>query len=161
MPRTIWNAANHDHLLGTMTDRDLAKRLGCSRAAVTERRRKLRIPSFRPHRQPWRRSDEELLGTMSDWRLAKRLNRSVASVAARRRAKGIPIFNPQKHRWTAADDKLLGERPDAHVAALLRITRLAVKKRRRRLGISPPGGEGIRSTATLATRRGCPAGHGF
>jgi hypothetical protein len=140
MPRETLTAVAEDRLLGTMPDRLLAERLGCSRQAIVERRRKLRIPPFHPHRRPWSRAEEELLGTMPDKRLARRLNRSAEGVAARRAAKGIPIFNPKKHRWQPADDKLLGGRPDAQIALLLGISRLAVHHRRRRLGIAPAGG---------------------
>jgi hypothetical protein len=129
-----------------MTDRDLAQRLGRSRAAVTERRRRLGIPSFQPHRQPWTRAEEELLGTMPDRRLARRLKRSTESVAARRNSKNIPIFDPKKHVWTPDDDKLLGLRPDAQIAMLLRISESAVHHRRSRLGIPPPGAQGLART---------------
>jgi hypothetical protein len=69
MPDATLRTADEDRLLGTMTDRNVAQRLGRSRQAVAERRRKLRIPPFQPHRRPWSRLEEELLGTMPDARL--------------------------------------------------------------------------------------------
>jgi len=131
---TSW-AADEERLLGTMTDQDLAQRLGRSRRAITERRRKLHIPLFRSRRRPWTQAEEELLGTMPDRRFAQKFKRSVRSVIVHRAAKGIPLLHRQKYRWTPADDKLLGARPDAQIAMLLGISRVAVSHRRQRLRI--------------------------
>jgi DNA-binding CsgD family transcriptional regulator len=136
-----WTTAE-DKLLGTMTDRDLAQRLGRPQQVIRERRRQLAIATFYPAgRRPWTQAEEELLGTMSDQQLARRLKRTPESVKTRRAAKGIPICDPKKHRWTADDDKLLGLRPDAQVAMLLRISVESVKHRRHQLRISLPGQE--------------------
>jgi hypothetical protein len=105
--------ADEDRLLGTMTDRDAAKRLGRPRGTIYKRRRKLRLAPFRPYARLWHRVEDELLGTMPDGKLARRLKRSALSVAARRRDRHIPIFHSKKHQWTPTDDKLLSECPDA------------------------------------------------
>ena len=98
MPReTLWTA-DEDRLLGTLPDRDLAKRLSRTRAATIERRRKLHIPPFSPHGRRWSRIEGELLGAMSDQQLARKFSRSVKTVTKHRIAKGIPVFNPQCHR---------------------------------------------------------------
>jgi hypothetical protein len=64
--------ADEDRLLGTMTDRDLAQRLGRSRGTIIKRRRKLRLAPFHPHTGLWSQAEEDLLGTMPDRRLACR-----------------------------------------------------------------------------------------
>jgi hypothetical protein len=140
MPREILWTANEDRLLGTMPDRELAKRLGRSRDATIGRRRKLRISPFSPHGRRWSRLEDELLGTMSDRTLARKFERSAKTVSKHRIARGIPVFNPKKHHWTPSDDKLLRERPEAQIALLLGISRMAVKHRRLRLGLPPLSG---------------------
>ena len=65
--------ADEDRLLGTMSDRDAAKRLGRQRGTIYKRRRKLRIAPFCPYGRPWSRMENELLGTMPDRTLARRL----------------------------------------------------------------------------------------
>ena len=132
---TSWTASE-ERLLGTMSDQDLARRLGRSCRAIQLRRHQLRIPVFDSRRRPWTQAEEALVGRMSDRRFARKFKRSVRSVIVRRCEKGIPLLKRHKHRWTTADDQLLGERPDAEVALLLGITKLAVSRRRQRLGIS-------------------------
>ena len=61
MPREIMWTADEDRLLGTMPDRDLARRLGRSRDATIERRRKLRILPFNPHGRRWSRIEFAVL----------------------------------------------------------------------------------------------------
>jgi hypothetical protein len=143
MPREILWTTDEDRLLGTLPDRELAKRLGRSRDATIARRRKLRIPPFSPHGHRWSPLEDELLGTMPDQRLARKFGRSVKTVIKHRIARGIPVFNPKQHRWTPADDKLLRERPEAQIAMLLGISRMAVKHRRIRLGLPPLSGRRV------------------
>ena len=133
---TSWTAAE-ERLLGTVSDQDLAQRLGRSLRAISLRRHQLHIPKFQSGRRPWTRAEEELLGTMPDRRFAQRFKRSVRSVIVRRCEKAIPLLRRQKHRWTQADDQLLGLRPDAQVALLLGLSKLAVSRRRQRLGKAP------------------------
>ena len=134
---TSWTA-DEDRLLGTMSDQDLAQRLGRSWRAINLRRRKLRIPLFRSRRRPWTQAEEALLGTISDRRFARRFKRSVRSVIVRRYEKGIPLLSRQKHHWTPADEKLLGARPDAQIALLLGISKVAVRHRHQRLKTPAP-----------------------
>ena len=136
MPHGIAWADDEERLLGTLSDQDLAQRLGRSLRAIILRRHQLHIPKFHSRRRPWTQAEEELLGTMPDRRFARKFKRSVRSVIVRRCEKGIPLLRRLKRRWTPADDKLLGARPDAQVALLLGISRLAVSRRRQRLGIS-------------------------
>ena len=131
--------AELERLLGTMPDETLAQRLGCSHQRISDRRRKLRIPSFGPARRRWSRVEDELLGTMPDKQFARKFNRPVGAVLQRRLTKHIPVFDRQRHLWTPADDKLLSERQDVQIALLLGISPTAVGRRRVRLGISQPG----------------------
>ncbi len=140
MPREILWTSDEDRLLGTLPDRELAKRLSRSRDATIGRRRKLHIPPFSPHGRRWSRLEDELLGTMPDKKLARKFRRSAKTVTKHRIARGIPVFNPKQHYWTPTDDKLLRERPEAQIAQLLGISRMAVKHRRLRLGLPPLSG---------------------
>ncbi len=79
-----------DTLLGTMTDGDLARRLGISLTAVAHRRRRLGIPIRFAHRLPWTPEADALLGTDTDTAIAARLGCSVATVCLRRQKLKIP-----------------------------------------------------------------------
>ncbi len=133
---TAW-AADEERLLGTVSDQDLARRLGRSLRAISLRRRKLRIPKFHSQRRPWTQAEDALLGTMSDRKFARKFKRGVRSVIVRRCGKGIPLLVRQKYRWRPADNRLLGKRSDAQIALLLGLTQLAVSRHRQRLGIPP------------------------
>jgi len=137
---TSWTDAE-ERLLGTMSDPDLARRLGRSVRAIRLRRHQRGIPKFHSQRRPWTEAEEELLGTMPDRRFARKFKRSVRSVIVRRCEKNIGLVRRQMHRWTAADDQLLGARPDAQIALLLGLSQLAVSRHRQRLGIPARRGE--------------------
>jgi hypothetical protein len=131
---TSWEFGE-DRLLGTMSDEDVARRLGRTVRATLLRRQQLQIQKFQSRRRPWTEAEERLLGTMSDRRFARRFQRSVGSVKTRRYEKDIALLCRQKHRWQPADYKLLGVRPDEEVALLLGLTKVAVSRRRQLLGI--------------------------
>lgn len=83
-------------VLGTASDKQVAKRLGRSARAVERKRQLLRIPPNKKHR-PFTRQEDSFLtanvgcGDMSMLFLARALQRSVASVRARmRRLAGRP-----------------------------------------------------------------------
>ena len=76
-------------LLGTMSDVQLAKRLGCSPAVISKKRRKLGIPAFgrAPNKHAWGTTELGLLG-FPDAEVARITGRTVAEVAAKRKELG-------------------------------------------------------------------------
>jgi hypothetical protein len=85
----------HTHLLGTMTDKDLANKLGCETHRVTFQRQKLGIKGFNVKKGRkginW---DEhiELLGTIPDSDIAKQLGCTTTYVCIKRNELGIKSF---------------------------------------------------------------------
>jgi len=81
-------------LLGTDTDRAIAKRLRRNPGTVDEKRRKLGIPPFckPPEIRPFTSDEIALLGTDTDKAVAIVLGRSEKTVAFRRRKLGIRPF---------------------------------------------------------------------
>jgi hypothetical protein len=65
---TFCHRQAEDELLGTMTDRKLAKRLGRTVVAVRVRRVRLRIPIMDSKFRLWRPVDNQLLGKRPDER---------------------------------------------------------------------------------------------
>lgn len=60
-------------LLGTDTDAAIAKQIGRTHSAVTNKRLELDLPPAIPHEREWTPSELKLLGTMSDLALAEQL----------------------------------------------------------------------------------------
>jgi hypothetical protein len=85
MGRIDWTS--WDHLLGQLTDPELARRIGCSQSAVMARRQKLGLPAADP-RPGWTPADDlrltDLWGHHGIDVIAKRLKRTPGAV--RRRA---------------------------------------------------------------------------
>ena len=88
-------------LLGTMSDGDVALRIGQKKASVAWKRGKLGIPPFgksfvnkRPPKafDAWTRREVSVLGTMTDADAARRLNLAHSTVHKKRVALGIPAF---------------------------------------------------------------------
>ena len=104
-----------ESLLGTMPDREAAKRLGRTVVAATLHRRRLGIPNWRGVK-PWAAEELAILGTMPDRLAAQKLGRSRVAVMQKRTQLGIPNLIEGYHRWRPADDIMLGKRPDAEVA---------------------------------------------
>lgn len=97
--RTRIDWSQWDHLLGTMTDQDLADRIGCGNNAVWSRRHKLQIDRFCKSGRSRKRQRRQkvdwdaaapLLGTMPDAELGRRLGVSRERVRQVRKAHGIP-----------------------------------------------------------------------
>jgi hypothetical protein len=91
---TLWQ-----HLLGTMSDAELAKKIGCIGYTVYKKRKTLGILAFEKHvdlvHVDWD-SWQHLLGTMSDVELAKKIGCSHVAVGDKRKKLGIPVFvNPE------------------------------------------------------------------
>ncbi|HEX9046774.1 MAG TPA: hypothetical protein VF988_07090, partial [Verrucomicrobiae bacterium] len=81
-----------DALLGTLTDGEVAARLGLTIPAVAHRRRRLGRAVRFAHRRPWTPEEDALLGTASDTAIAAQLDRAIATVCMRRQKLGIPNF---------------------------------------------------------------------
>ena len=89
--------AEEDALLGTMMDKNVAKRTGRTESAVSERRYVLGVPAFtkrKPRSEPvnWTPAKDRLLGTMADPDLARKLKCSPMAVFYRRRRLKIAAF---------------------------------------------------------------------
>jgi hypothetical protein len=82
-----------------MTDRQLARQLNLSYAAVRTRRHKKGIPVCNPQRKLWRPQDDKILGSRPDDQIARQLERSIASVKNRRKRLGIRASGGQHQRW--------------------------------------------------------------
>jgi DNA-binding CsgD family transcriptional regulator len=81
-----WRAED-DAMLGTVSDQEIASRLGRSATSVKARRTRLGIAS---NRHWWTPGQDVLLGKFPDEELARRLGRSIEAVRARRERLGIP-----------------------------------------------------------------------
>jgi hypothetical protein len=78
-----WTKAE-DVLLGTMSDEDLAKKLGRPKMGVSLRRQQFKIPVFAPQRVRWTPADDALFGRFSNEEIVRRLGRTILSVKGRR-----------------------------------------------------------------------------
>jgi len=83
--KIIWTPAAIA-LLGTASDAAIAKKLGCSMSAVTDRRGKLGIPSHgrATGACKWGQCDLNMLGRYPDEEVAKITGRSLREVIAKR-----------------------------------------------------------------------------
>jgi len=131
----VWTS-KEEKLIGTMPDKEVAKRLRRSVSAVTARRKLKEIPYLNPASRPWDDAEIKLLGNASDAKVAKRIGRTLKSVQAKRREAGL-LVRPRARAWTAREDRLLGTKPDTKLAVQLNRTRMDVYWRRLELGIRP------------------------
>jgi hypothetical protein len=86
-----------DDLLGKMSDKQLAERLGVHASTVFVRRKMLGVRSHRPHRpvtpaRDWTVDEDRLLGTMPDTELAATLACTPVMVFNRRRSLRVVAF---------------------------------------------------------------------
>src|SRR5207247_4368032 len=99
-------------LLGTSSDRAIARRLKRSVASVENKRCQLGIKS--PNTHFWTTEEETIIGQVSDAEAARRLGRTKKAIGHRRRALGMAFFHMEKAReWTASEETLLGTNTDA------------------------------------------------
>lgn len=75
-------------LLGTATDREVARRIKRSYRAVLKKRHLLRVPAFYQQQHRWTRRELAWLGRLPDAEISRRLNIARNTVAAKRRALG-------------------------------------------------------------------------
>lgn len=136
-------------LLGTMTDQQVADRIGGKADAIREKRLYLGIKAYKPQASPvkgkprpnfnWTELAIALLGTKPDKQVAEELGLAITTVALKRRTLGIaglkvrrpPIEMPAKLKLQ------LGKSSDASIAMKLGVSTSAVSRYRRRLGIEP------------------------
>lgn len=88
---------SYAHLLGKMSDPDIAKASGyrITSGYVAECRRKRGIPAFTP-KTKWSPQNTAKLGTMTDTALAKELGVSHQRVAKKRAELGIAKFDSRR-----------------------------------------------------------------
>lgn len=134
-------------LLGTMSDADVATRIGGKKEAVLDKRQALRIKAFRPKNSAvkgkarpnfdWNEENVKLLGTMTDTEVARKLGLAITTVGAKRRSLGIAGVTPSRTALVIppALKRKLGKWSDALIASKLGVASSAVSKARRRLGI--------------------------
>ena len=90
-----------DALLGTVTDREVARRLGVAPVIILNRRKFLGIPRCPAPKGEawtgprWRPSDDALLGSATDEEVAHRLGKSRSTISMRRNKLKIPAFRPR------------------------------------------------------------------
>ena len=135
--RRVW-AKKQIALLGTMSDVDLARRIGVKTWLVTYKRRQLKIPYYTGPKKsavPWAEEEVRLLGRIPDAEVARRIGRAVTAVKARRQMLRIPSADPHFRFWTQDEEKLLGKATDREIGQRLNRTTLAVTGRRRALNI--------------------------
>ena len=83
-------------LLGTLPDKEVARRTGRTVNGVRLKREELGIPN--PAGNRWRPDDITLLGTLPDREVARRLGRPLQSVTQKRCKLGIPTFEDRRRR---------------------------------------------------------------
>lgn len=129
-------------LLGTVTDRELAKRAGLCIRAVSDERRRRKIPPFQSQGNDvrWTRRMIARLGHSPDSVVAAKLGIGRSSVAYKRRVLGIAPFKrgtTPVFRWPGWALRLLGKVSDAALAERLGVSATLVQTRRNALRISP------------------------
>jgi hypothetical protein len=131
----VWTP-DEEKVVGTKPDREVARMLGRSVAAVTARRIGKGIAYVNPTLRPWTEKDLRLLRRLAPDEVSKRTGHSLVSVKSKRRKVGI-IIRPPRRPWTAEDERTLGKKPDTQLARLLGRDRSDVRLRRIALGIEP------------------------
>jgi hypothetical protein len=127
-------------LLGTMSDRELAERLGCSTPAVSQRRRELGIPAFRPQAAPirWTRRRLARLGKVSDESLAREMGVTMIAVNFKRRRLGIPPFREVGKVVLSPELRRLLRQPTSVVRRRTGLEARTIARLRTEHGIQPP-----------------------
>lgn len=130
-------------LLGTMSDSQLAQRMGVSLTTIRKHRVQRGIKAWRATLNTSRWTSEMVaqLGTSTDREVAAQLGLSRPVVENARTMRGIPSFFPRKE-WTAAEIAVLGTAADRVVAQQLGVSRVQVHHARKTRGISAWSPEG-------------------
>jgi len=124
---------DEEALLGSISDRALAWKLGRTIVAVAARRHLKHIRTTKT----WRPEDDRVLGTRPDSQIARLLKRRPDNVRWRRLKLGIPCR--YVHRpWKKTHLDLLGAIPDQEVALQTGHPLESVRAKRQELGRSKP-----------------------
>jgi hypothetical protein len=128
-PRLKLWTPEEEKLLGTDTDKAIARRLGRSALAVRARRASLGLPPI-PINKPWREKELKLVGQMPDAEVARLTPHPLKAVQSKRHALGLRDLGSKKRPWSAVELKLLGTKSDEQVARMTGRTKKAVQARR-------------------------------
>jgi hypothetical protein len=128
-PRREWSE-EEVALIGTGSDKTVAKELGLAVAVVKHKRERLGISLLALR---WKDHEIPLLGTAPDSQLAKTLGKSISVVKRKREQLGIPVFALKP--WTEAEIALLGTASDYELGRKLGRTQSSIQKKREQLGI--------------------------
>lgn len=129
-------------LLGQVTDRELGKRAGLCIRAVSDERRRRRLPPFQQQRGDvrWTKRMLARLGRAPDSVVAAKLGIGRSSVSYKRRVLGIAPFKPgttPAFRWPSWALRKLGTVSDAALAKKLGVSATLVQTKRNTLRIPP------------------------
>ncbi len=125
-------------LLGTMSDGNVARRIGIPQAQVMCKRRSLEIPAFdRKAKIRWTSKRLAQLGKEPDHLLARQWSVPQRAVRSKREELQIKPCPKTTRRWTPEQIKILGTCFDTEVARKLGISASQVAQKRKALGIAP------------------------
>lgn len=82
----------HAHLLGVLSDYEVAQMAGLKPATVTYHRKKLGIAAAHAVAPDWSAEEDAKLGTMTDGELAEQIGRTASAVYLRRMRMKIPSY---------------------------------------------------------------------
>ena len=133
----VWTALG-DSLLGTITDKALARMANIARSSVVNRRNELSIPAFvaqaKKVKYTWSEAEIELLGTKSDVDVGESIGKPSRVVRAKRESLDISRFGL---KWTEDIVSMLGTVYDKDVAAASGFSMTSIERKRRSLNIPP------------------------
>jgi hypothetical protein len=131
--------AGEDALLGTMIDREVARRIGLTPLSISNRRKKLGIPPARPTRpaRPGKIMGKKPIGKMTAKDYVKAANRARAKVGGRKRKPRKP--QPARPLPVALPDLIDGKRirdlsPEQYVEAVQHLEAVRLINRLQRYG---------------------------
>ena len=123
-------------LLGTMTDRKVAERLGLKIEAVRRKRTELGVPPFALNTRPIeRRPGLRRILTLSNAELYARYGLNPSSAPKLRREYGVTPPGWRPDPWTPEVLRQLGKEPDRVIGKRIGRSGQAVAARRKKLGI--------------------------
>jgi hypothetical protein len=124
-------------MLGTVSDREIAKMMAVSPMSVKYRRKALNIGPYRILPEPeWNALTLGALGRSEDLALAQMWHCEVAAVKHKRESLNIPVHHGPR-RWLASELALLGTLSDPKTGQLIGISATAVRNKRIEMKIKP------------------------
>ncbi len=133
-----------EKFVGTLSDREVARRFGVSASTVRRHRTQQCIPPHNRIEAEMPSGLLEKLATFTNYQLMREFSISARRVKAIRAEHGIPEprlirarFLPLEDGiWTEESISLLGTMPDPELADRLGVSRTPVKKKRKELGVA-------------------------